>query len=157
MAFGSLSLKARALKALASREHSRVELTRKLAPHAESPEALDALLDTLEAQDLLSPQRFAESLVRRRGARLGNARIRQELKQHQLDDELVSATMAELRSNELARAREVWRRRFGVPAEDATQRARQGRFLSQRGFSGEVVSRVLRQPFEDAEPEESPP
>ena len=151
MAFGSLSLKARALKALASREHSRVELTRKLAPHADSPEALEALLDTLEAQGLLSQQRFVESLLRRRGARLGNARIRQELKQHRLDETLVSSAMAELTSTELERAREVWRRRFGVPAEDALQRARQGRFLLQRGFSGEVVARVLRLATEEPE------
>ena len=61
--------------------------------------------------------------------------------------------MAELRGTELARAREVWRRRFGTPAEDAAQRARQGRFLLQRGFSGEVVARVLRQPLEEPESE----
>jgi len=38
------SLRERALGFLARREHSRTELRRKLAPHAESPEELDALL-----------------------------------------------------------------------------------------------------------------
>mgnify|MGYP000975580650 CR=1 FL=1 len=78
------SLRARALSYLARREHSRVEMRRKLAPHAESPEQLDSLLDTLEAQGLLSIERFAESVVHRRAGRFGAARIRQELRQHDL-------------------------------------------------------------------------
>ena len=54
------SLRARALSYLARREHSRLELRRKLAPHAESPEQLESVLDTLEAQGLLSIERFAD-------------------------------------------------------------------------------------------------
>ena len=66
-----LSLKGRALRYLAAREHSRVELERKLAGHAQDEQELAAVLDDLTARGFLSDQRAAESLVHRRGAKLG--------------------------------------------------------------------------------------
>lgn len=137
------SLLARALGHLARREHGRAELARKLAPHAESPEQLAALLDELEAKKLLSETRFVEVLARSRGERFGAARIRQELRSHQVADDLVRAAVDELRKTELARAREVWARRFGVAAADREERARQMRFLAGRGFSGDVIRKVV--------------
>src|SRR5690606_22781795 len=128
------SLRARALSFLARREHSRLELRRKLAPHAESPEQLEAVLDILESQGLLSSERFADSVVNRRAARFGAARIRQELRQHDLPTEIVGEHLAELDRTEYARAREVWARRFGRPPADVAEAARQARFLAARGF-----------------------
>ncbi len=139
------SLLARALSYLARREHSPAELRRKLAPYAESAEQVDRLLDDLEAKKLLSEERFVEVLKRSRGERFGAARIKQELKAHQVGETLVRAAVDELRSTELSRARAVWQRRFGEePATDAAERARQMRFLAQRGFSTEVIRKVVR-------------
>ncbi|KNZ33296.1 MAG: hypothetical protein AD742_06760 [Methylibium sp. NZG] len=167
----SLSMKARAIQWLAQREHSRTELRRKLlrlaikdaaaalganameadAAEADAGEAdeaaadarVDALLDWLEANRYLSQQRFVESRVHAREARFGNLRIRQELAQHQLalPTEIASA----LKGTELARARAVRETRFGSagPA-DTAERGRQARFLAGRGFSGDVIHRVLR-------------
>lgn len=137
------SLLARALGYLARREHSRAELQRKLAAHAESPEALSRLLDDLEAKRLLSDRRYAEVLARRRGERFGAARVRQELLAQGVDSAIVRESVGELARTELQRARAVWQRRFGAPATSATERARQMRFLAQRGFSGEVIRRVV--------------
>lgn len=137
------SLLARALGYLAWREHSRAELARKLAPHAESAEQLDALLADLEAKKLLSEARFVEVLARSRGERFGAARIRQELKAHRINDEVVRATVDDLRRSEFERARALWQRRFGVAAASAADRARQMRFLAGRGFSGEVIRKVV--------------
>lgn len=139
-----LSLRARALKALASREHSRLELARKLSPHAEGPEALVKLLDELEKQGLLSEARFIESLVRRRSPRFGQARIRQELAQHGLDAERVGQALAELSEDELGRAYALWCQRYGSWPAEISERARQTRFLLQRGFSAEVVNQVFK-------------
>lgn len=140
-----LSLKGRALKYLAAREHSRAELLRKLAPHAEEPAEVERVLDELEARGLLSAERFVESLLHRRAARFGTARLRQELQQHKLPPEAVAQAVEILRSTELERARAVWQRRFGnEPAADAAERARQMRFLTARGFSSEVIRRVVR-------------
>ena len=143
MAFGQLSLKGRALKLLATREHSRKELERKLAQHEAEPGQLKTALDELQARGFIDEQRVVDSLVHRRSARLGAQRIRQELQAKGVDAERIAAAVASLRGTELERAREVWRRKFGTPPADASQRARQARFLIARGFSTESVRRVL--------------
>jgi len=138
-----LSLKGRALAALARREYSRLELARKLRPHAESVEQLDAVLDALEAGKLLSNARFAESLAHRRAERFGVARVKQELKAHQLAPELIAEQVGLLRDSEFERARNVWLKRFGEPPLDAQAHARQMRFLAARGFSADVIRCVV--------------
>lgn len=153
------TLKARALAYIAQREHSRVELRRKLlaavarqrrvgepppgAAGTELPSAedIDRLLDWLTANDLISAPRFVETRVHQRSARFGNLRIRHELAQHGLALDPLAATALE--GNEIARARAVWARRFGGPAGSAAERARQARFLAARGFSADVVRRVI--------------
>lgn len=139
-----LSLKGRALAYLARREHSRLELRRKLAPHAGTQEELDALLDLLERENLLSNQRFAESVVNRRASRLGTSRILSELKQHALDPQAVSDVAERLRGTEFERAHAVWQKKFGQPADSPQERARQMRFLAGRGFSQDVIRKVVR-------------
>lgn len=139
-----LSLKARAVGYLSRREHSRAELARKLAPHAESPEQLEQLLDALERENWLSNQRFADSLVHRRGARYGAARVMQEAKTHKLGSEQLGELQERLRATETERAREVWRKRFGVPPETPEARAKQIRFMVARGFSRAVVSKIIQ-------------
>ncbi len=137
------TLKARALRMLARREHSRTELERKLAPHAESAEQLESLLDRLVETGLLSNERFAQSLVYRRAATRGTAVIRHELRGHGLADEIVSEKVAALERSEYERARALWSRRFGAAPDSLAERARQSRFLLSRGFSSDVVRRVL--------------
>ncbi len=146
MGFARLSLKARTLRLLAQREHSRSELQAKLARHVEEGDDLPALLDALEAQGLVSAQRVAESVVHQRAARFGARRVAQELRTKGLDEDLVRATAAQLASTELERARAVWRQRFGSAPPPATsqERVRQMRFLAARGFAAEVVRRVVR-------------
>ncbi|MCX7660896.1 MAG: recombination regulator RecX [Caldimonas manganoxidans] len=145
MGMPPLSLKGRALKYLARREHSRLELARKLAPHAQSPDEVEAVLDALQAAGWLSPARFVESVVHRKAARFGTARIRQELQGHGLSGEAVTEVLQALSATEFERARAVWARRFGGEAAlDPAERARQMRFLAARGFSPEVIRRVVR-------------
>ena len=144
MAFGQLSLKGRALKLLAAREHSRRELERKLAQHEAEPGQLKAALDELQARGFIDEQRVVDSLLHRRASRLGTGRIRQELQAKGLDAERVALAVASLKASEVERAREVWRKKFGVLPQDAAQRAKQARFLAGRGFGGEVIRSVLR-------------
>lgn len=143
-----LSLKGRALRLLAAREHSRAELERKLAAHEETPGQLAQLLDELQAKDFISEARVVESVINRRAARFGAARIRHELQGKGLGAELLAGAMDGLKATELARAREVWRKKFDAPALDAAGRAKQMRFLAARGFSGDVIRRVVS-PSED--------
>ncbi len=143
MGFTKLSLKGRALKLLAAREHSRAELERKLAPHEETPGELARVLDELQTRGFISEARVVESVLHRRAARLGAARVRQELQAKGISAEAVAQAVQALRVTEVERAREVWRRRFGAPAPDPAGRAKQMRFLAARGFSGEVIRRVV--------------
>lgn len=150
MAFGGLSVKGRALRYLAQREHSRAELERKLARHvddlADAParQQISAALDDLAAKGLLSDARAAESVLRSEGARYGLRRLKQTLQGKGLGAELVATTLQAARATELERAREVWLRRFGAPPADAAERARQIRFLAGRGFGGDVIRRVVQ-------------
>jgi regulatory protein len=144
------TLRARALRLLARREHARAELARKLSPHAESSVALEALLDDLSARRLLSDERYVEMRLNARGARFGNARLAYELRAQGVSEELVASALA-ASDDELTRARQVWQRKYGDQSGvlDATERARQTRFLMSRGFSGETIRRIIRGDFED--------
>ncbi|MCS7102157.1 MAG: recombination regulator RecX [Burkholderiaceae bacterium] len=134
-----------ALAALARREHSRVELARKLKrTGAPPPEAeLARLLDELQRDGLLSDARFADARARARAPRSGVARIAQEMRERGVPDALIRATVAALSGNEEARARAVWQKRFGVVAGSSAERARQARFLQQRGFPAAVIRRIV--------------
>ena len=138
------SLKGRALRLLSQREHSRTELERKLAQHEEVPGELAKALDELQARDFINDARAVESVVHRRAAKLGAARVKQELAAKGLSGEAVAAALEGLRETELSRAREVWRKKFDQPAADAQERAKQVRFLLTRGFNAEVVRKIVQ-------------
>src|SRR4051794_2179231 len=129
MAFGQLSLKGRALRLLAGREHSRKELERKLAAHETEPGQMKSALDDLQARGFIDEQRVVDSVVHLRASRLGAARIRQELQAKGVAADRVAAAVAGLKATELQRARDVWRRRFDAVPADPRERARQARFL----------------------------
>ena len=137
------SLKGRALRLLSQREHSRLELERKLAPHETEPGQLAKALDELQARGFISEERVVESVVHRRAAKLGTARVRQELQAKGLSPEAMGEALEQLRSTELERAREVWARKFGEPATEPKEKARQIRFMVSRGFAAEVVRKVV--------------
>lgn len=149
MARPALSLKARALRFLSMREHSRLELGRKLSRYAEEGDDVGALLDFLEKNNWLSQERFTESLVHRRSARFGNSRIMAELHSHGVDGDALRELKSGLADTETARACELWRRRFGTVATDPAERNKQMRFLMQRGFSQRAVFTALKGEDED--------
>jgi regulatory protein len=144
-----LSLKARALRFLSMREHSRLELKRKLARHAEEGDDIDALLDFLEKNNWLSQERFAESLIHRKASRYGNSRVMAELQSHGVNGEALTELKSGLAESETARAVEVWQRKFGTVARDAAERSKQMRFLMARGFSSSAVRAALKGAPED--------
>ncbi len=139
-----LSLKARALRYLSQREHSRLELARKLGPYVQEGDDLDALLNLLEANKWLSTERFSESMVHRRAARFGNSRIMAELSSHGVKGEVLQEIKAGLVGDEAERASAVWQRKFGTVAADAAERSKQTRFLLQRGFSQRAIRAAMQ-------------
>lgn len=144
-----LSLKGRALRYLAGREHSRAELERKLKDHEETPGQLAQVLDELQAKDFISEARVVESVIHRRASRFGAARIKYELLNKGLGAEAVAEAVNRLKGSELERAQVIWRKKFDGPAPDAAARAKQMRFLAARGFGGDVIRRVVSQANDD--------
>jgi regulatory protein len=144
----TLSLKGRALRALAAREHSRIELERKLASFETAPGELAKILDELSAKGFINEQRVADSLAYRRGAKLGTARVVQELKAKGVDPAAVQKASTALKATEHDRAREVWRKKFGASALYA-DRMKQMRFLASRGFAPDVIRRVVGGDMDD--------
>ena len=140
----TLSLRARALKALARREHSRQELRAKLQPFAEDPDEIAPLLDDLEKRGWLSEARFVEHTTTVRRRRFGAARIVHELREKGVSETALAAAQSQLKDSELDAARAVWKKKFGSLPTTLEERAKQSRFLASRGFSAEVVHQVLR-------------
>lgn len=151
-----VSLRARALQYLARREYSRAELRGKLLPHAQSEADfeqafnssgnvnLDALLDDLAARGWLSDARATTQLVHAKRSRFGTQRITHELRQKGIAEELISDTLPALKETELAAARDVWQRKFGIAPRDEKEKAKQVRFLQSRGFAMDAIFKVMR-------------
>jgi regulatory protein len=148
-------LKARALRLLARREHTRAELARKLAPDAGSPEALEAVLGQLEARKHLSDERYAEARAHQLSRKFGAARIRRELVAKGIARETAARFAAGAEKSDLERARSMLERKYRAPAAAPKERARRARFLQSRGFSLDVIRSALDN-FRTGASEESP-
>jgi regulatory protein len=133
-------LKTRALRLLARREHSRDELARKLSPHAESPEALETVLDFLVSKKFLSNERFAEVRAHWLARKYGAAKIRRDLESKGVEQHLLERVSTE---GELERAQAILARKSREPATTREERAKRARFLQGRGFSGDVIRRSV--------------
>jgi regulatory protein len=134
------ALKARALRLLARREHSRDELARKLSPHADSPGTLESVLDFLVSRKALSNERYAEARAHWLARKYGAAKIRQDLKSKGVEEHLVERVSSE---GELDRARAILSRKYRQPAKTREEHARRARFLQSRGFSYDTICSAL--------------
>jgi regulatory protein len=137
-----------ALDYLARREHSELELTRKLVTRGFDAGLVEATLHDLVAERLLSDARFAEAFVHSRFQRgSGPQKIHAELRERGVDDTLISDSIETYAAQWQALIREVREKKFGtaMPA-DFRERSRQMRFLQQRGFSAEQIAGVFRDP-----------
>jgi regulatory protein len=116
-------------------------LAHKLGPA--DPEALTALLDELQARGWLSEQRVADQLLRAAAGRFGVRKVMQQLVQKGVSQDVVAQARKRAQGNELDNARAVWLKRFGKAPGSLRERARQARFLAQRGFEPEVIRKVV--------------
>ena len=136
---------------LARREHSRRELETKLMRRGFHGPVVQDVLDDLEQTNLLSDARFAAAYVESRAARgFGPLRILAELQQRGIDAPGREAACEPGTREWLQLAREARRKRFGDPEPaDFRERARQARFLIQRGFSRSHVVGALGTDVDD--------
>lgn len=137
------SLRERALRLLARREHARAELAAKLRAHAQPEDDLEALLVELSRRKLLSDERYAESRAQALSRKFGAARIVHELRAKGLDKGLAEQASRAAGATEVERARDIWRRKFPTWPRTLEERAKQMRFLQSRGFSFEAIRAVV--------------
>ena len=144
----TLSLRERALGYLSRREYSRAELYRKLQPHVVY-EDLDALLEDFKQRGWLSDARYADQMVHARKGKYGSLKVAHELRSQGVEEELVDKAIAEVSAEDRASALNLWRKKFGTPAQSREEWAKQARFLQSRGFGTETIRAVLRGEPED--------
>ena len=138
------------MRALARRELTRAELQTKLSPYVTETDDLSGVLDDLEKRGWLSDVRATEQIVRIRSEKFGTQRIAHELRQKGVSESLISEAIPQLKQSELETARAVWQRKFAAPPQDQKEKAKQVRFLQSRGFSMEVIFKILRMEDEAA-------
>jgi regulatory protein len=136
----AIELKVRALRHLARREHSRAELARKLAPHAESPASLETVLNELAIKRQLSDERYADVRANWLARKYGAAKIRHDLKAHGVAEDVVDRVSAD---GDLERAKAILTRKYREPATTREEKAKRARFLQGRGFSYEIIKQLL--------------
>jgi regulatory protein len=175
-----VALRERALALLARREHTALELKRKLMRKAQQPpskrfprqdaedfladadeavqahvpeqpvipddeleEHVDQLLQDFKQRGWLSEQRFTEQVVHARQQKFGSMRIAHELKQKGVDETLIAEAMQQVRQDELSHALQIYRKKFSQPPASREEWAKQARFMQGRGFSMDVIKRVI--------------
>ena len=125
------------------REHSRTELSRKLARHTDDPAEIAALLDDFEQRGWLSESRFVEQTVHSLATRYGMRRIVHKLREKGVSDASIASVQPYLKQQAQAAAQAVLKRKFDGPPDGPEARARQARFLLARGFDYDVIRKVL--------------
>lgn len=135
-----------AIYSLAMREHSRKEIHNKLQKK-EYVEGVDVeqLLDELEEKNYLNEQRFTESFIRYRASRgQGPVKISSELYVRGINRSLTIESMENSEINWFDLAVEQMKKKFGTTKSvDFKEKSKRMRFLSSRGFSGEIIHTIV--------------
>ena len=140
----TISLLGRAIRYLSYREHSQFGLKKKLIPHAQSEQELDEVITKLIAKGYLSNERFTESFIAMKSQKYGARRIAQELQQHHLEPSMLKEQLNKIKEFEPQKCYELWVKKFAQVSKDPKEIARQVRFLANKGFSQEVIMRIVR-------------
>jgi regulatory protein len=137
------SLRQRALEYLGKREYSYTELGQKLKAYADDGDDIPALLEDFKTRGWLSDARFTEQIVHARQTKFGSAKIAHELREKGVADHLIADAIEQVKDNELNNATEVWRKKFKHGPQNREEWAKQARFLQSRGFSFDMIKKVL--------------
>lgn len=145
----SADLQQRLLALLSRREYSRTELVRRFSGDVDADE-LAALLDTFAERGWQSDLRFAQAWIKSHASRHGRLRLIYDLKSRGIHADLIQTALADYAEtehedgdSEYQRAHAVWLKKFRAPPQDPKEYARHARFLAARGYSGELIRRVL--------------
>lgn len=144
-----VSLRQRALDYLAKREYSVAELAQKLNTVARQyeleTEEIPEILADFKKRNWVSDTRFTEQILHARKSKFGSSRIANELREKGVSDELISEAVQDVKIDELANAKAVWRKKYDAPPSSREEWAKQARFLQSRGFGFEIIKKVINE------------
>ena len=136
-------LKQKALRLLARREYSRVELGLRLLRDEGQPDEVDAVLSELEAEGWLSDSRYVEQILNARLGRYGREHVLHELRSKGIGEDLIRSAMPRIMDAQIDALKSIWQRKFGKIPENRKELAQQVRFLQGRGFSLDEIFGVI--------------
>ncbi|STZ77169.1 recombination regulator RecX [Bergeriella denitrificans] len=142
------SLRARAMDILSRREISRAGLKRKLAPHAESEEELDAVLAEFSERNWQSDERYAEAYIHSKSRLHGSRRLKQALSAQGIDEALSRHFLPD-RQSEQQTAAAILRKKFKHPPADLKEKQKQARFLAYRGFDMDAIQTAFKHAWDE--------
>ena len=148
------SLRQRALEYLSKREYAAAELAHKLKSYATEADDIPALIADFKTRGWLSDARYAEQIVHARQSKFGAARVAHELREKGVDDALIAEAVVSLQDNEVERAGEIWRKKFKTSPATREEWAKQARFMQSRGFTFDVIKKILSRHAENDSPED---
>lgn len=137
------SLRQQALDLLARREYSAHELQQRLAAAGHDADAIAELVTDFAARGWLSDERFAGQVVRARSQRFGRRRIEQELRSKGVQEATIEQALQDSPVDDAALARSLWQKKFAQPPATAQEKARQVRYLVNRGFALGLVLNIV--------------
>ncbi len=139
------NIQASALRYLAQREHTQLQLKQKLTrKFPEHTEAINTVLASLQQDHQQDDRRYIESLIRSRVNKgYGSVYIQQSLQQQKLDPELCQRCLEEAHIDWLELAKTVYRKKYrDTPATTSSEKAKRYRFLQSRGFAMDVIKKI---------------
>ncbi len=140
----SKSIRLKIMDFLSRREHSSREIFKKLSPRVESKELLEEEIEKLKADGLLSDERFAESYFQSRKNRgYGPLRIRNELKQRGVGDQIFYPLSNEIEWSELA-LEALKKKVSGDMPTETKEILKLKRFLNYRGFDFQHIDKAFQ-------------
>ena len=131
------------MRLVARREHTRLELTKKLIVRGFERGDVDTLLNDFEEKGWLDERRYIDIFLRAKRCRYGNLKLIRELEVRGISRDLIEEVRPGIQSGELDAAQGVWQKRFGVQPKNSTELAKQIRFMQSRGFEQEVIKSVV--------------
>lgn len=139
------SIRNTAFDILARREHTRLELMRKLKAKDFTTSEIEDILEVLAQEGLQSDERFAESYVHMRRKRgYGPLKIKFELQQRGISPELLDIYVEFNDEVWFETACQAYEKKYGAkPLDSANERAKRMRFLQSRGFSGDIIQQTF--------------
>ena len=140
-----------AIDSLSRREHSILEIRRKLTQKSFDEDEINDCIEKLIANNLLSEERFTESYINMRMRRgFGPQRIAQELRERGINDDYFDDFLDRNNPEWRGVMHQQYAKKYGnKPAQEYAEKAKRAKYLQSRGFPLDWVFKIDAIDLED--------